>query len=400
MTTTVPATSGPSAPETPGAPAPAASPQRWRRWVPFLLIGTVLVAAVALTVATASQPGQRTPYDPESTQSDGTRALVNVLRDHGVDVDVVRSAGALERARTGSDTTVMVTETAMLSRSAAAHLRTLADAGETRVVVAAPDPYAGRLLHTPDPVAGTDRPVTADCSPSTFNGLTVRSDSTIVYAYSVYEADSGCFEYSPDGRDGAVLVKRGNLWTWGAPQALTNEQILRADNAAIGLRLLGERPHLVWYVPSYADLTSGDGHSVGDLIPHWIAPGLWLATVAVVVLAYARGRRLGPLAVEPLPVSVRADETTRALGRLYRRAGDRAHAAYVLRRASRTRLAARLGLGRGASDDDVVRTVAVRTGRPPAEVATLLGDEVPPRTDHDLIALADHLAALEEELRP
>ena len=58
-----------------------------------------------------------------------------------------------------------------------------------------------------------------------------------------------------------------------------------------------------------------------------------------------RARRLGPLATEPLPVVVRAVETTRSLGRLYRRSGDRGHAAESLRRAARSRLAERLRLG-------------------------------------------------------
>ena len=45
-----------------------------------------------------------------------------------------------------------------------------------------------------------------------------------------------------------------------------------------------------------------------------------------------RGRRLGPLVVEPLPVVVKAVESTQGRGRLYRRVRDRAHAAGILPR--------------------------------------------------------------------
>ncbi|MEZ5193393.1 MAG: hypothetical protein R2734_13420 [Nocardioides sp.] len=39
-------------------------------------------------------------------------------------------------------------------------------------------------------------------------------------------------------------------------------------------------------------------------------------------------------------------------------------------------------------------------GRPGVEIATLLGSDGPlPGSDHDLLALADHLAALEREVR-
>jgi len=48
-----------------------------------------------------------------------------------------------------------------------------------------------------------------------------------------------------------------------------------------------------------------------------------------------------------------------------------------------------------------VRDVARHVGRPLDEVAALLSSAAPaPRTDHDLITLANDLAALEREARP
>ena len=122
--------------------------------------------------------------------------------------------------------------------------------------------------------------------------------------------------------------------------------------------------------------------------------------VAVVVW---RARRLGALATEPLPVVVRAVETTRSLGRLYRRAGDRGHAAAVaaavgagdVRRAAAARLARRPGRPwcarspaapagpRPRSPDCSTRPRATRD-RPPTE---------------DLITLAQDLAELDREVR-
>ena len=45
---------------------------------------------------------------------------------------------------------------------------------------------------------------------------------------------------------------------FGAGEALTNDQVLRADNAAVALRLLGQDDDLVWYVPTYDDLAGDD----------------------------------------------------------------------------------------------------------------------------------------------
>ena len=97
---------------------------------------------------------------------------------------------------------------------------------------------------------------------------------------------------------------------------------------------------------------------------------------------------------------VRAVETTRSLGRLYRRSGDRGHAAASLRRAAVARCAERLRLGSTAPADVVVREVARRTGRTWDEVAALLSPAgTVPSSDGDLITLARQLAELDREVR-
>ena len=100
-------------------------------------------------------------------------------------------------------------------------------------------------------------------------------------------------------------------------------------------------------------------------------------------------------------MTVKAIETARSRGRLYRKAGDRAHAARALRRAARTNLAARLHLPRVGRDRR--RWSATWRGTSAArseQVAALLDHDAPaPATDDDLITLANDLAALEREVR-
>ena len=132
--------------------------------------------------------------------------------------------------------------------------------------------------------------------------------------------------------------------------------------------------------------------------PPWTTPAIALLLAAVVLLALARGRRLGRLVREPLPVVVRAIETTESRGRLYRRAGDRSRAAAVLRAGAADRLAHRLAVGRGAGPDAVVHAASRATGRPPAEVADILFGPAPP-DDAALIHLAQQLTDLEERVR-
>jgi hypothetical protein len=185
----------------------------------------------------------------------------------------------------------------------------------------------------------------------------------------------------------------------GAAEALTNDQILRGDNAAFALRLLGKRDTLVWYVPSPTDAAPGEGATVTSLLPRFVLPALLLVTLAMAAVVLWRVRRLGPLATEPLPVSVKAIETTLSRGRLYRRAGAPPHPAAPLRPAPRARVADRLHGTAHPDEATLVRDLAQHLGRSQDELAHLLRSDAPgPATDRDLINLAGSLAALEEEV--
>jgi hypothetical protein len=183
----------------------------------------------------------------------------------------------------------------------------------------------------------------------------------------------------------------------GGTALLTNDAVDRADNAAVALRLLGQHDRLVWYVPDSRDVSAGDAGSLRAQLPAWLVPGLWLLAAAVLATMLWRGRRLGPLVVEPLPVVVRAIEATRGRGRLYRRVRDRTHVAGVLRAATRRRLATRLRLPPGTSPDALVVALAHATGRDSAGLHDLLVSRPVP-DDRTLTQLADDLAALEKEV--
>ena len=158
---------------------------------------------------------------------------------------------------------------------------------------------------------------------------------------------TGCFPGTGD--PSAALVARVDravpTYVLGGVDVLTNDRVDDADNAAVALRLLGQGDRLVWYVPDLRDVAAGDAGSLRAQLPGGLVPALWLLAVAVLATMLWRGRRLGPLVVEPLPVVVKAVESTRGRGRLYARVRDRPHAAGILRAATRRRLAARLRLG-------------------------------------------------------
>lgn len=367
---------------------------RWARHRTPGLIAAGTVAALAVAVLLGTGIRTSATHDPDNPGGTGAQAVARVLEEQGVDVLVARSAKELEETPVDAGTTVLVTSPDNLGRSTARRL--LAHASGATVVVADPGPGAATALGVEaDGTSGLpDAPRGAGCTDGGLERL--RGLAVDVDRATAWPTTTGCFG-GPDGwwlagaDDGLLLL--------GAAGVLENDQVMRADNATVALRLLGQQPRLVWYVPDLADLSGDDGVSLRSLLPPWLLPAVWMAGLALVAVVWWRGRRLGPLATEPLPVSVRALETTQARGRLYRDAADRAHAVRALRQHTRATAAALLRLP-PQDTDALARDVARALGRSPQEVAELLDDAAPPpRTDDELIRLATSLAALDREVR-
>ncbi|WP_194288606.1 DUF4350 domain-containing protein, partial [Ornithinicoccus halotolerans] len=317
----------------------------------LLWVGVVLAVAIAGALATGLAGPVSRPLDPSNPDDDGLRALAQVLAEHGVQVEVVRGAGSVGAADVGAGTTVLLESTELLSGERARGLLR-ASAGADRLVVLQPHARVGELLDLP--VRGrqraTDEPLAAHCE---LGGW--RSGDTIVGASVLLEVEAGAGEQDAAGEGGSVgtdvtvclppsasfdqggrsagyllgfpaVADRPETLLLGFAPALTNARVTEAANAAAGLRLLGGSPRLLWVVPTPADGGGEDPQSLLDVLPRAVAPSVVVLLLALGALALWRGRRLGPLATEPLPVVVRAAETVRSRGRLYRRGRDRGHA--------------------------------------------------------------------------
>lgn len=365
-----------------------------------LLVTLVLATLVVLTVLSVRTARAGGDLDPDNPGGNGAQAVARVLARHGVAVTVVRRAAELERTRVDRDTTVLVTSTDRLGRGTARALgRHSVSAGS--MVLAAPGTAVLRALRLPLDVGGASvaQGTEAGCDDELLAGLAVDVGTSVGYRSRDGAGVVGCFR--GPGRTPAALVARVDrgvpTYAVGGTDVLTNARVARADNAAVALRLLGDHDRLVWYVPDRRDVVAGDAGSVRAQLPGGLVAALWLLGAAVLATMLWRGRRLGPLVVEPLPVVVRAVESTQGRGRLYRRVQDRGHAAEILRAAARRRLAVRLRLPATTDTHRVVRAAAEATGRDASAVLDLLLTRPVP-DDTALTRLADDLAALEEEV--
>ncbi len=377
---------------------------------PLRAVAVALLALAVLVLATwwgTSRVGGD-PLDPDGPDLGGARALARVLERNGVEVEVVRRLDRLRELETDDRTTLVVTSTELLGGTALDQLRDRAQRSLVVLVDPTPD-----LLDALDVQAyGADAPeLSRTCAPGPIQGGPDLDSLDLAglelrVQQAVLSNLPGCWS----GVGGTALsVTEDDLVLLGVGEILSNDRITAGDNAAAALRLLGSRERLVWYVPSGADLGAEEGAeaSPASLVPRWLAPTLWVLALAFLALALWRGRRLGPLAVEPLPISVRAIESTLGRGRLQQRSRDRAHAARTLRLATLRRLArssggaTTVGLGTAdhASTDAVLAHVAQRSGRDPGTLRALLHPDAPaPTTDDALVHLARALTALEEEV--
>lgn len=380
-----------------------------RRARPWLVLAAVaLVGALAALLVVGSGATGGRALDPTNPRTSGSKALAEVLRDEGVDVDVATSLdAALERAggRPGATTLVVSDPLEVLDGDA---WRRLGAAATTTVLLAPGTTALDALAPGVSPVGTLAGDALAPRCDLAFlervGGVTAGGT-----AYAVEDDAAGTGEvtscFPSDDAHGLVEVVDGDRRTTvvGAVDALTNGTIAEQDDAAYALALLGRSDHLVWYLPAPGERDASGTDSLASLTPPWVTPAIVLLALTAVTAGVWRGRRLGPLVVERLPVVVRADETREGRARLYERAAARRHALDQLRIGTLGRLGRATGLSSSASLDDVVARVAPLVRADPAGLRHVLVD-ADPHDDAELVRLSDSLLDLEravdEAVRP
>jgi hypothetical protein len=375
------------------APEAAARSDRRRRITGWAVIAAVLVGVgiVGSLLAGIGQWTERDVLDPQSAGPSGTRALVQILRDHGVEVVIARDRAAVEAALAAGPATLAVADAPYLSDDA---FTGVTDAASDVVLI---DPRARtlRLLLSGSTAygVGPGERVDPGCE------LTDADRAGAIIPGAIYQPGEGVLACYPSGGGFGLLVRERDgerAIALDARELFTNEHLAENGNAALAVNLLGRHPTLVWYMPGIddSDLAAGDP-TLGELTPPWVSPVIVLLLTAGLAAAIWRGRRFGPLVAERLPVTVRAAETTEGRARLYAHARDAVHAADQLRIGSLGRLGRLLGLGRAATAAEIADAAAARTGFDRGAVRGILIDDLP-RGDTELVDLDRRLRSLEQ----
>jgi hypothetical protein len=354
----------------------------------------LIVAVVAFATAGSGEPGD--PLDPTNPAPAGAMAVAEVLKQQGVEVIATESFAETEHAVEKDSTTLLIDDwRSILSDDRVRAAVALAD--QTVLI----DPSFGALAAVAPELAQAGevpRQLSADCSVRAVQKAGIVAGGGSGYRVIDEGADAVTCLRSGDDVYSLIQLPRswGTLTVLGVAPALTNEFVANEGNAALALNLLGSTHRLVWYQPGLDDVQDNSA-TLGELTPAWVTPVLSLLVITFIVGAMWRGRRLGPLVIENLPVTVRANETMLGRARLYERSSSRLRALDSLRIGSIQRLAALCGLPRVATVDEVIAAVASIAGAQPGEVRRILVD-AEPATDGQLMALSDQLIQLEREV--
>jgi hypothetical protein len=377
--------------------------------VTLILLGGAVTAL--LTPAT-----EITGYlDPAGTDAPGARALADILSQRGQTVvRVVTPAAAVAAAAHPGGVTLVITSPGLLT---APQLAALARVAADRVLVG-PDQAALTALAPEVTLAGTApvRALAPGCGLAAaqlagntdMGGLRLDVRPEVSPARRMQSRNAAALRRQVSGpalcypTGGSVSLVQypmaGRVITvLGSGNALTDGSLARLGNASLALNLLGAKPRIVWLVPQPGGEPARHGTSLLDLIP---LPAYLVAiqlSLAVVLAALWRGRRLGPLVPEQLPVVVRASETTEGHAALYRSRRARGQAAAALRAAMLARTMPALGLAADALPAAVVPAVSERSGSAATAIESMLFGPAP-RDDAALVRLADDLDALEREV--
>jgi hypothetical protein len=359
-----------------------------------------MVVALAVILALQLSPrADSTELSIRNPAPNGARAAAEILGRHGVSVEQSESfektLASLAAARgEGSGSTVLLYDQRGFLEGE--RLRQLLAAAD-RLVVVSP------RLATLTGLGGAVRQAGVVPEPATTlePGCAV-ADAEAAGAVSadqgfLYTGGSTCYGAAGNERGLYSSAENGKLVVLGSTAIIGNRLLDENGNAALTLRTLGSQPHLVWYLPGVADLgTAASRKTLDELAPDWVAVlGPWLTFVALLAVFW-RGRRLGPLVFEPLPVIVKAAETAEGRARLYHDAHAVDRAADNLRAGTLVRLAGSLRLGAGVESADVAAAAARHLGRDPADMYRILHRR--PQTEAELVRWAQELAGLEKEV--
>ena len=345
-----------------------------------LLVSLILIGLVA---GSGDSPQGGPPYSPSSTDGDGTRGLVLLVRELGADVRVGQRTPDTDARRAlllhdGLDDP---------GRSA---LEAWVAAGGTLVVA---DP--GSALAAPPADFSVTGGRRGFCNIPELEDVQ-ELDVSLGADLRVGQSMQSCFGDGGFAFIVSKLVGAGHIITIGGPDVFTNDVLDHADNSALAARLLlpGEGGSVAILDPN----PPGSGRTtLGDLIADRVFQAILQIGIAFLVYAVWRSRRIGRPVTEPQPVAIAGSQFVRAVGGLQQRSHSTDRAATALRVDTRRMLSDRFGVPLTLDTATLAELTASRTRLDRTQVAAALSD-APILDEASLVTLGQQLDTIRQEV--
>ncbi|GIG65644.1 DUF4350 domain-containing protein [Phytomonospora endophytica] len=418
MTTTTPP------PETveaaPAAKGPVKKKSRWskpRLITPYAVVFLLaILTVIAVSVETPS-PGDEDYLSPTATSDFGGSVLAQRLTERGIATTVATNVADALAAAGRPNTTLFVPAPDFVRADQLLEMSYLPEG--TRIVLVRPGAF--RLMALTGLQVADSRIATGLAEPGCNVPEAAAAGPAEVFRdrYAAPDPPKGMqpVTIGVPCYDGSMVTvpsveEMPEIVVVGAADPFDNARINAAGNSELAVGMLATRPNLVWldmhasepppkydgeeqepdpYVPPKA---SSPENPLYKAFPAW----MWAALIGLLIVfalaALARGRRLGPPVVEPLPVQVPAAETVYGRARLYRRGDGREAALSAMRDGALHRILPAVGLSSKADLGQIVETVAARAGRDRQQVRMILFGP-PPGSDQDLLNSIHALDSLE-----
>jgi hypothetical protein len=348
------------------------------------LVVALNLLAAGLDDAVGGNEPSGEPGSAYATSPSGLGGYAQLLARYGYPIQ--RQRGSLADADLDPDGTLFVVgspDTPVLTDDEIDSITGFVDAGGRAVLVGL-DADAVRAIAGVDIDMMRGRTVYTSFAGELGDLSAVRSAGLV--AYNTTRADVTVLAHD---REQALLVAAragaGDVWVLAESAPIENRLLVEADNAAFGLTLPGAADRPVTFAEGIHGY--GEESGVAAIPTEWKVAFAGLA-LAVLVFAWARGRRLGPPdqpnRTLPPPRAAYIDALAGSLART----NDPAAALEGLTTWTRERVAQRGGLGATVETDELEHA-ARDLGFDDAEVAAL---RHPPRTDTEVLALGRAVA--------
>jgi hypothetical protein len=350
----------------------------------FLMLGYLLVMPKA---------EDKPPYLSFSADRDGTKAWMELLREHQAGVKEWRR-GVDELPKGGNQLLVSIQPDG-ISQAEQAEIIKWAELGNDFILFQKrPAGWAlFPLKDTGGTGAGESKKIQREGDTS---GATLAATVTTGYRLSTIPEQQVLFSDEQGALASRVAVGQGSVTAVLTPEWLMNERILEHSHFELVWPLFGKGWKAIWVDEAHHGLRTQPG--LLAVYPAWLVLACVQLALALLFWLWRRGKRFGPVYTPRAWTVRRGDETLQAVAGWYERRGYRAEALEHQQRLLRQLLLERWGLSPSASAGEAAE--AARARWPQAQAAKLarlleqsepaaqLGGEQPPRAKRGVSAKA------------